>query len=186
MMQRSNSGLETNPKSIRVLLVEDNPVDARLMGADFDRSGSARFELTAVERLSDAIYFMKQNHVDVVLLDLFLEDSAGLETLSRIREAAPDVPVVVVTSLDDEARALQALKDGAQDYLIKGTLESRGLFRSLRYAIERKQAENERKVLEQRLLQSQKLEAIGTLASGVAHNFNNILTIILGHSNLML
>ncbi|PYS20362.1 MAG: hypothetical protein DMG11_29660, partial [Acidobacteria bacterium] len=173
-------------KLIRVLLIEDNPIDVRLMRADFLKFGSGEFDLTAVEHLSEAIRFLKENPIDVILLDLFLQDAAGLETLSRVREAAPEVPVVVLTGLNDEAQALQALKNGAQDYLIKGSVNSRVLFRVIRYAIERKQGEVERRLLEQQLMQGQKLAAIGTLAGGVAHNFNNALMVVLGHSNLLL
>ena len=173
-------------KLIRVLLIEDNPIDVRLMRADFLKFGSGEFDLTAVEHLSEAIRFLNENSIDVILLDLFLQDAAGLETLSRVREAAPEVPVVVLTGLNDEAQALQALKNGAQDYLIKGSVNSRVLFRVIRYAIERKQGEVERRLLEQQLMQGQKLAAIGTLAGGVAHNFNNALMVVLGHSNLLL
>jgi signal transduction histidine kinase len=170
----------------RVLLVEDNPIDARLLRADFKAIGSAEFELIAVETLAEANRVLSETEIDVVLLDLFLEDTAGLETLSQIRDVAPEVPVVVLTGLNDEAQALRALKHGAQDYFIKGSVDCRVLVRGIRYAIERKQAENERRVLEQRLLQSQKLEALGTLARGVAHKFNNALMIIAGNSDLML
>ncbi|HYR89238.1 MAG TPA: response regulator [Terriglobia bacterium] len=173
-------------KPIRVLLIEDNPVDVRLMQADFRKFGSGEFDLTAVEHLSEAIRFLNNNSIDVILLDLFLQDAAGLETLSRVRKAAPEVPVVVLTGLDDEAQALQAMKTGAQDYLIKGNINSRVLFRVIRYAIERKQGEIERRVLEQRLMQGEKLAAVGTLAAGVAHNFNNALMVVLGHSNFLL
>src|SRR3989454_3070606 len=156
------------------------------MRADFLKFGSGEFDLTAVEHLSEAIRFLNENPIDVILLDLFLQDAAGLETLSRVREAAPEVPVVVLTGLNDEAQALQALKNGAQDYLIKGSVNSRVLIRVIRYAIERKQGEVERRLLEQQLMQGQKLAAIGTLAGGVAHNFNNALMVVLGHSNLLL
>ncbi|MBI2149528.1 MAG: response regulator [Acidobacteria bacterium] len=173
-------------KPVRVLLVEDNPVDFRLLSADFVRIGPEEFELKAVTRLSEAVRVLGETGMDVVLLDLFLEDASGLEALARVRQAAPDAPIVVLTGLADEDLALQALKHGAQDYLMKGTVDTRTVFRAIRYAIERKSALTERRLLEQRLLEKQKLEAIGTLSGGVAHNFNNILTIILGHCNLML
>ena len=171
--------------SIRVLLVEDNPIDLRLLSADFRKFGSAEFDLTAVHSLSEAVRILQENRIDVILLDLFLEETTGMDTLFHVREVAPHVPCVVLTGLDDEGQALQALKHGAQDYLIKGKVDSHALFRAIRYAIERKQAERARSILEERLYHGHKLEAVGTLASGVAHNFNNALMVILGHCNLM-
>src|SRR5437867_3915100 len=160
----------------RVLLIEDNPIQNQLMAVLFQRFGAPEFELTGVTRLSDGIQILKESPIDIVLLDLFLEDTAGLETLLRLRKEVPDAVIVVLTGLNDEAQAIEALKNGAQDYLIKGEFKRDLLFRAIRYALERKRAESERLLLEQRLLEAQKLEAIGTLAGGVAHNFNNMLT----------
>jgi two-component system cell cycle sensor histidine kinase/response regulator CckA len=170
----------------RVLLVEENPVEARFLIGFFDRFGVGEFEVVAASRLSDGIQILKHQRIDVVLLDLMLQDSTGLETLSQFREAMPEVVIVVLTGLDDEAQAIEALKNGAQDYLVKANLNRDVLFRSIRYALERQRAQIERRMLEQRLLEGQKLEAIGTLARGVAHNFNNMLTAIIGRSDLIL
>ncbi|MFI5395811.1 MAG: ATP-binding protein [Candidatus Binatia bacterium] len=137
---------------IQVLLVEDNPADARFIRTMFDdarrnATESTRFELRQVERLSTAIEHLLHEVVDVVLLDLSLPDSQGLETLIGVRTAAPHVPFVVLTGLDDEATAMQAVQAGAQDYLIKGETDRQLLVRSLRYAMERQrltaQAEQE-------------------------------------------
>jgi two-component system cell cycle sensor histidine kinase/response regulator CckA len=174
----------TNVK--RVLLIEDNPLEAKLVTGFFQNASVEEFEIEAVSRLRDGIRTIGQSNIDVVLLDLVLEDTTGQETLLRLREAAPEVVVVVLTGLDDEANAIEALKNGAQDYLVKANLNRYGLFRAIRYAVERKRAETERRLLETRLLEGQKLEAIGTLARGVAHNFNNMLTAIIGRSELIL
>ena len=88
--------------------------------------------------MGDAEKYLAQYFVDAILLDLGLPDAQGLEAVRRVRAAAPGVPLVVMTGLDDEALAAQALQEGAQDYLIKGQIEARGLLRALRYAIERK------------------------------------------------
>jgi diguanylate cyclase (GGDEF)-like protein/PAS domain S-box-containing protein len=125
-------------KSMEVLLlVEDNPGDARLLREMFAERGSNHTELTHVESMSEAEKCLSERAFDIILLDLGLPDAHGLIAVRRARAAAPRVPLVVLTGLDDESLAGQALQEGAQDYLIKGQIEARGLLRSLRYAIER-------------------------------------------------
>jgi diguanylate cyclase (GGDEF)-like protein/PAS domain S-box-containing protein len=127
-----------NKKSMEVLLlVEDNPGDARLLREMFAEHGSNHTELTHVESMSEAEKCLSESAFDIILLDLGLPDAHGLMAVRRARAAAPRVPLVVLTGLDDESLAGQALQEGAQDYLIKGQIEARGLLRSLRYAIER-------------------------------------------------
>lgn len=122
---------------IRVLLVEDNPADVRLLQEVVTGDVSARPEMVHVTRLSEAIDRVKKDRFDVVLLDLGLPDSRGLETLFEFRRAAPEIPVVVLTGLDDESVGIEAMKNGAQDYLLKGAIEGTVLVRAIRYAIER-------------------------------------------------
>ena len=129
-------------KSIKaVLLVEDNPGDARLlreMLIDYDPQGC---KLTHVMCMMDAQNYLSKHAVDIILLDLGLPDADGLEAIRRARAAAPRTPLVVLTGLDDETVAALALQKGAQDYLIKGQIETRGLQRAMRYATERKRLE---------------------------------------------
>jgi len=124
----------------RLLLVEDDPGDARLLREMFNERGqdSQFTSLTHVESLREAERCLSEGDADIVLLDLGLPDASGLAVVQRAQAAAPRVPVVVLTGLDDEGLAAQALNAGAQDYLIKGQIEASGLFRALRYAIERK------------------------------------------------
>ncbi len=124
-----------------VLLVEDNPGDARLLREMLSGESSHDMQLTQVECMSEAEKHLAEHAVDVVLLDLGLPDVQGLETVRRAQAAAPRVPLVVLTGLDDESLALRALHEGAQDYLLKGEIATRGLLRALRYAIERKSME---------------------------------------------
>src|SRR6202163_515572 len=126
-------------KSIKVvLLVEDNPGDARLLREMFNEHGSHNTELTHVECMSEAEKHLAEGAVDIILLDLGLPDAQGLGAVRRAHAAAPGVPLVVLTGLDDETLAAQALQEGAQDYLVKGQIEAHGLLRVLRYAVERK------------------------------------------------
>jgi diguanylate cyclase (GGDEF)-like protein/PAS domain S-box-containing protein len=129
-------------KSIKILLlVEDNPGDARLLREMFDEQGSHNTELTHVECVSEAEKYLADGVFDIIVLDLGLPDAKGLGAVRRTHAAAPRVPLVVLTGLDDESLAAQALQEGAQDYLIKGQIDARGLLRALRYAIERKTME---------------------------------------------
>ena len=131
-----------NKKSIKILLlVEDNPGDARLLREMFNEEGSHNAELTHVECMREAEKHLAEAAYDIIVLDLGLPDAQGLEAVRRAHAAAPRVPLVVLTGLDDESLASQTLREGAQDYLIKGQIDTRGLQRALRYAIERKSME---------------------------------------------
>jgi two-component system cell cycle response regulator len=120
-----------------VLLVEDNPADARLLREALAEIADSRFEITHCETLAQAHEFLAKNTSDVILSDLGLPDSQGLETIRHIHKAAPGVPVVVLTALNDESFGGQVLQEGAQDYLVKGQIDGRLLWRALRYAMER-------------------------------------------------
>ncbi len=129
-------------KSIKILLlVEDNPGDARLLREMFQEQGSHNTELTHVECISEAEKHLAEHAFDIIVLDLGLPDAQGLGAVRRAHAAAPRIPLVVLTGMDDESLATQALQEGAQDYLIKGQIDARGLLRALRYAIERKAME---------------------------------------------
>jgi len=128
-----------NKKSIKILLlVEDNPLDARLLREMFTEQGSHDTDFTHVECMSDAEKLLSERTFDIILLDLGLPDTQGLGAVRRAHAAAPHLPLVVITGLDDESLAAQALQEGAQDYLIKGQIDARSLKRALRYAMERK------------------------------------------------
>jgi PAS domain S-box-containing protein len=131
---------------IHVLLVEDNPGDARLIRTHLADAGADGFTVATVGTLADAAERCARPGVDAVLLDLGLPDSVGLDTLRAIRARAPDLPVLVLTGLDDEKTAVQAVQDGAQDYLVKGEIVGALVARALRYAVARQQAESYRKM----------------------------------------
>ena len=120
-----------------ILLIEDNPGDARLIQVLLSRLGPARFNFVSADTLRSGIERLRAADVDVVLLDLMLPDSSGFETFRSVHAAAPTVPIVVLSGLDNEDLALEAVHEGAQDYLVKGQLDAALLRRVLRYAIER-------------------------------------------------
>ena len=130
---------------MRILIVEDNAGDVRLLREHLvgDRNVGEMFQLAHVDRLSVALKSLETATFEAVLLDLSLPDSQGIDTLTRMHEARPGMPIVVLTSLDDEVLGLQLLQSGAQDYLVKGEVTASLLRRSLRYAVERKRAEVE-------------------------------------------
>jgi signal transduction histidine kinase/DNA-binding NarL/FixJ family response regulator len=125
------------PFGTTVLLIEDNPGDARYIRELLAEGAAGTFNLDYAERLSVGLERLQAPGVDVVLLDLLLPDSAALETFRAVHAAAREIPVVVLSGLNDEAVALEAVHEGAQDYLIKGQTDSALLRRVLRYAIER-------------------------------------------------
>lgn len=124
-----------------VLLIEDNLGDARLLREMLSERSTNRSNLTQVGCMSEAEQHLAEHAVDVILVDLGLPDAQGLEALRRAQIAAPRVALVVLTGTDDDTLALEALQEGAQDYLVKGQIEARGLLRALRYAVERKMME---------------------------------------------
>ncbi|MEO5885469.1 MAG: response regulator, partial [Candidatus Limnocylindrales bacterium] len=168
-----------------VLLIEDNAGDARLLREMLRMGDSYEADLVHIPTMTGAERHLADRDVDIILLDLGLPDAQGMEGVRRAHEAAPGVPLVVLTGLDDESLGVQALQEGAQDYLVKGQIEAPGLLRAMRYAIERKAAEDARLASEHQLLQAQKLESIGRLAGGIAHDFNNLLFEISGYAELL-
>ncbi len=124
-------------EKIKVLLIEDNPGDARLIKEMLAEARSVSFDLEWKDNLSKGLKLLTEKGIDVVLLDLMLPDSAGAETFARTRASSPHAPILVLTGLDDETVAIGAVKEGAQDYLIKGHIDSNLLIHSVRYAIER-------------------------------------------------
>ena len=175
-------------KRTQLLLVEDEPGDARLIIEKL--RPLPEFELVHVTYLAAALERLTAGGVDLVLLDLGLPDTGGLMTVSKVLEHSPHVPVVVLTGHDDETLALQTLKYGAQDYLVKGEAETALLVRTIRYACERKRAAEALRASEERLravnrelrettaqlIQTAKMTALGELAAGVVHQLNQPLT----------
>lgn len=130
-------------KLLQVLLVEDSASDAALLQESILSSGVKDLSVSVVGSLRESADHFKNNHIDATLLDLSLPDSSGLETVQRVRIVCPDMPIVVLTGIDDEKTGIEAVRMGAQDYLVKGQADGRLIARAVRYAIERKRAEQE-------------------------------------------
>ncbi|MEH2178326.1 hybrid sensor histidine kinase/response regulator [Nostoc sp.] len=185
--------------TIHILLVEDSASDAYLLHRIFLNSDREQWQMLHVERLSEAIEASRENSAstlnnsqiesrkqrrfDLVLLDLSLPDSIGLDTLKEFKAAVPDIPVVVLTSVDDEDLALQALAEGAQDYLVKDKMTIQRLVRAIRYAIERSEILNQLRESEERTRQAlAKEQELNELKSNfvamVSHEFRTPMTTI--------
>lgn len=123
--------------TVSILLVEDNPGDARLFKEALKEAYTAKYDLVHCQSLGQALDYLAQSAPTVIVVDLGLPDAFGLEVVKKVRAAALEAPVVVLTSRVDETLGLQALHEGAQDYLVKGELDDNLLSRALRYAIER-------------------------------------------------
>ncbi|MBW2039007.1 MAG: PAS domain S-box protein [Deltaproteobacteria bacterium] len=136
-------GNSEEDRNVKVLLIEDNPGYAELMGVVLTKVRGDQFDLECVSRLSGGLELLGKGGVDVVLLDLSLPDSKGLDTFFTVFDKAPEVPVIVLTATDDEALAVKAVQAGAQDYLVKGQVDRNLLVRSIHYAIERHRIQEE-------------------------------------------
>ncbi|MEI8038241.1 MAG: response regulator [Verrucomicrobiota bacterium] len=127
--------------TLRILVVEDNPADADLIRELLPESGPVIFQTECVSRLAAALDRLETPGIDLILLDLGLPDSQGLVTFQHVRRENAQIPVIVLSGMEDDELALAAVREGAQDYLSKRLLSAYLLSRAVRYAVERKQAE---------------------------------------------
>lgn len=173
-------------KKLKVLLIENNLVDRKIIAKMLNSSPYGRLESQFVVSLNDAFLTLAKKKFDVVLLDLNVDDSKGIETLTKFHRKFPRLPIVVNTGSYQDDLGLKAITKGAQDYLIKGMYKSYALIKSLYYAVERKKAEEDLQSAytklqdtQVQLIQAEKMNVIGGLASGVAHEVKNPLATIL-------
>ena len=145
-----------NAKPIKILAVEDSATDAHRLRVVLGRVPQFLCDWRHVCQIADALASLAEQAYDVVLLDLLLPDSSGLESVDRVHAAAPHTPIIVLTQIDDEMNAIEAVRRGAQDYLFKAGLDGPLVSRAIKYAMERKRAERE---LNESIRQRQILEA---------------------------
>jgi two-component system sensor histidine kinase/response regulator len=170
-------------KTIRGLLIEDDPDDALLFMSHMKAArGPASFSFEHATTLKQGLDILSRGGFDVVLLDMILPDSRGLETVQKLRSWFPDVPVVVLTGLSDESAAIEALRVGAQDYQVKGHVDGRGLKRTIGYAVERHRMLTELRRVDQLKAEIRERRAMDQLKddlmSTVSHEMRNPLTVI--------
>jgi signal transduction histidine kinase len=169
--------------SLRILLVEDNPADARLTRELLRESGSLVFELVHVATLRQALSRLGEDEFAVVLLDLSLGDAQGLDTVRRLHQHYPRVAIIVLSGLDDEELAVEALHNGAQDYLVKGQGDGHLIGRAIRYAIERKRSELQ--LTEARDLAEAASRAKSAFLANMSHELRTPLNAVIGFSEII-
>jgi diguanylate cyclase (GGDEF)-like protein/PAS domain S-box-containing protein len=147
-MTKERGAVQSEPLSqklpsalIRVLLIEDNPGYSEVIQIMLEKVRGARFDVTGAKRLSDGLQRLKDESIDVILVDLTLPDSQGLDTFDTVHAQVPDLPIIVLTVTDNDELAFKAVQKGAQDYLVKDQVDGKLLVRAIRYAIERKRME---------------------------------------------
>ena len=183
--------------SVKILLIEDDLAEARLLQEVLKSFQLIEYSLVHVKRLQEGIDRLQQNRFDVILLDLTLPDSQGLESLKLLVDHAPKVPIVVLTNTNDDKLAIQAVREGAQDYLIKRHVNVDVLVRSVQYAIERQRAsdllreakqnlENQVQKRNDELIKAKEINQLqSTLVSMFSHDFRNPLTTVLSCAELL-
>jgi diguanylate cyclase (GGDEF)-like protein/PAS domain S-box-containing protein len=168
--------------TIRALLIEDSPTDARLVRQALSDRRLPRVEVELVETLEAGVERLARESFDVLLLDLFLPDSDGYQTFEAAFLAAPDVPILILTGLDDEDLAARAVRAGAQDFFPKDRLDGGVLHRALRHAIERKQVQSELARSNRELRSFRRVSEVGLLAEPVETVLDLILEEVLDAS----
>jgi len=166
-----------------ILHLEDNPADAELVRSMLEADGIT-CSTTVVQDRAAFVAALERGGFDLILSDYSLPVFNGMDALEMARTRSPDLPFILVSGTAAEDLAIQSLKSGATDYVMKGRLSRLGS--AVRRAMDEVEARAARKGLEQQIIQSQKMEVFGQLASGVAHDFNNILAVIMGYSDLAL
>ncbi len=186
--------------TLRILLIEDSETDRIFIRRLLDKALDSDCHVTATERLSEALNRISAANsdgkpFDAALLDMTLPDSVGPSACEKLRLAAPELSVLVLTGINDEAIALESLSQGAQDFLVKGHTDPRLLARAIRYAIERKRGEVDLQKARRRIQRQQhlaevahlaRLNTMGEMASGMAHELNQPLTAIVGYAEAAL
>jgi two-component system cell cycle sensor histidine kinase/response regulator CckA len=168
---------------LQILHLEDDPNDAALIQSILAAGGIA-CAITRVQSHDDFVAALERGGFDLVLSDCALPAFDGLSAVEIVRTRWPDLPVILVSGTLGEERAVDALKNGATDYVLKERLAR--LVPAVRRAMQEVMARTERRRLEAQFVETQKIELIGQLASGVAHDFNNILAVIMGYGNLIM
>lgn len=178
LTQANNSALKEQirkPKQIKVLLIEDNLPDAGLIKEYLNNANNIKTDLVEARNLTNGLNYLSKENFDLVLLDLYLDDSFGLDTFNKTQFIFPELPIIVLTGLKDKEIGVKAIENGAQDYLIKGDINDEILEHAIYYAIERKKYESELNQFRQKQVFYNEMEIIKSLSQEELSNKNNYL-----------
>src|SRR5580693_10456762 len=167
---------------LRILHLEDDPNDAALVQSALEADGIS-CTATCVQNRADFVAALERGGIDLVLSDFSLPSFNGFSAIATVRARWPDLPVILVSGSLGEELAVDSLKNGATDYVLKDRLFR--LVPAVRRAMQEVEERSERRRLEAHFIEAQKMEVLGQLANGVAHDFNNILFIIMGCNDML-
>lgn len=170
-------------ETINILLIEDEQLAVEVLVQLLETTDKFIAKVDHAPTLLQGLSMLERGSYQIVLLDLNLPDSLGVDTVKEVHSKAPDIAIVVMTGTDDEETAVMSLHEGAQDFLVKGQYDLELLIRSIRYSLQRKYFQEELNATHAQMLQSEKMASIGQLAAGVAHEINNPVGFVTSNLN---
>jgi DNA-binding NtrC family response regulator len=171
---------------MKILLIEDDDIDALLIHRTLTDTLDQVFSIEHVDRIATAEKMLANDDFDVILLDLSLPDGQGIYLVERLQSLEKNLPIIILTGLEDEETAVKAMQQGVQDYLFKADINGSSLSRSIRYAIERQRLTANLEAAREELVKTERLRVLAETARAAAHEIKNPLAVISGYAELLM